>query len=357
MQDQKLSVFVGLSGGVDSAVSAALLQREGYDVTGVFIKIWQPEFTECTWREDRLDAMRVAAYLKIPFREIDLSDQYKDEVVRDMITAYESGVTPNPDVLCNERIKFGHFLKYALSEGADHVATGHYAQNSFSEATGRYSLLRSADEQKDQSYFLYRLGQQELSRALFPVGGLTKSRVRELAEEFGLPVARKHDSQGLCFVGPVTIPEFLSKYISLKGGAVLDRTGAVVGEHDGAALYTIGQRHGFRLHNAPPAPMYVTGIHITNNTIEVAPDPSEAAVLHVELDQLHWINEEHVGESVRVQTRYREQPVTATITGSTLVFEQPHVVSPGQSIVLYKGTKDRDECYGGGIARSINTRA
>jgi tRNA-specific 2-thiouridylase len=357
MQNKKHSVFVGLSGGVDSAVSAALLLRDGYDVTGVFIKIWQPEFTECTWREDRLDAMRVAAYLQIPFREIDLSDEYKDEVVHDMIAAYESGVTPNPDVLCNERIKFGHFLRYALSHGADYVATGHYAQKEFSETTGTYSLLRSADQQKDQSYFLYRLGQAELSRALFPVGGLTKPRVRELAETFGLPVARKHDSQGLCFVGPVTIPEFLSKYISLKSGAVLDRTGAVVGEHDGAALYTIGQRHGFRLHNAPAAPMYVTAIHVADNVIEVAADLSSAAVHRIDLDALHWINEAREGDVLHVQTRYRERPVTATVTGSTLVFTEPHVISPGQSVVLYQGARERDECYGGGIAIGINTSA
>ena len=192
-------VFVGLSGGVDSAVSAALLKEAGYEVTGVFIKIWQPEFIECTWKDDRLDAMRVCAALDIPFRELDLSEQYKKEVVEKMVADYARGVTPNPDVLCNAEIKFGAFAAWAKREGAASIATGHYAQKK--DAVGHFELLRAHDTAKDQSYFLYRLTQADLSRALFPIGGMEKSEVRAQAKRFKLPVADKPDSQGLCFVG------------------------------------------------------------------------------------------------------------------------------------------------------------
>ncbi len=342
-------VFVGLSGGVDSAVSAALLQREGYDVTGVFIKIWQPEFTECTWREDRLDAMRVAAYLKIPFREIDLSDQYNDEVVKDMIAAYQSGVTPNPDVMCNEKIKFGHFLRFALESGADYVATGHYARVVSND--GVFSLLRGIDPDKDQSYFLYRLGQRELSHTIFPVGGLKKTEVRALAAEYGLPVSSKHDSQGLCFVGNVTIPEFLARYIALEKGAVLDAAGSEIGTHDGAALFTIGQRHGFHTVLPSKVPLYVVGIDVENNSITVSPQASIATVASVQLHGLHWIGA--VQDHVSVQTRYRERPVSARIEHETVFFDEPHIATPGQSVVLYVD----EVCVGGGIAGRMHTHA
>lgn len=334
-------VFVGLSGGVDSAVSAALLKQLGYDVTGVFIKIWQPEFIECTWREDRLDAMRVAAYLQIPFREIDLSDAYKDEVVRDMIAAYESGRTPNPDVLCNERIKFGHFLKYALSEGAEYVATGHYARVEHGDTN---TLFRGIDATKDQSYFLYRLGQNELAHSLFPVGGLLKSDVRQKAVEFGLPVAAKHDSQGLCFVGAVSIPEFLSRYITLTPGAVINAAGETIGEHPGAALFTIGQRHGYTVAHAG-APLYVIAIDVRANTITVSPEKADASTSSMDVPDMHWIRPLTDDERISVQTRYREPAVDARIDGTRLEFSSPHIVSAGQSAVLYV----EDECVGGGL--------
>nr|MBP9757840.1 tRNA 2-thiouridine(34) synthase MnmA [Candidatus Paceibacterota bacterium] len=307
---------------------------------------WQPEFTECTWGEDRLDAMRVAAYLKIPFREIDLSDEYKDEVVADMIDAYRSGITPNPDVLCNERIKFGHFLNYALESGADYVATGHYARNE--RADGAHVLRRGADANKDQSYFLYRLGQHELAHTLFPVGSLTKPEVRELAEEFGLPNSRKHDSQGLCFVGAVSIPEFLARYIPLTKGSVLDRHGMNIGEHDGAALYTVGQRHGFRVNSTPAHPLYVVAIDTQNNSITVDANAATAAVDVTQVYDLHWSGASYDGEALFVQTRYRELAVLARINGNTIHFDRPHVVTPGQSLVLYAD----DVCVGGGIAAS-----
>ncbi len=344
-------VFVGLSGGVDSAVSAALLQREGYDVAGVFIKIWQPEFTECTWREDRLDAMRVAAHLKIPFKEIDLSDEYNAEVVHDMIRAYESGITPNPDVLCNEKIKFGHFLRYALEHGADYVATGHYAR--VSERDGVFSLMRGADSDKDQSYFLYRLGQHELSHAMFPVGALKKTDVRALAAEHELPVSTKHDSQGLCFVGPVTIPEFLSRYITLRTGNVLDDAGSVIGTHAGAALFTIGQRHGFTTNQPAQTPLYVVATNVEENTITVSQSVVPALISHAELHNIHWIGAAPTTPTLSAQSRYREEPVRVRIDGDKLSFDEPHIVTPGQSVVLYDG----EVCIGGGVARGMHTRA
>jgi tRNA-specific 2-thiouridylase len=335
---------------VDSAVSAALLQREGFDVTGVFIKIWQPEFTECTWREDRLDAMRVAAYLKIPFKEIDLSDEYKNEVVQDMIASYQKGITPNPDVLCNEKIKFGHFLRYALAEGAAYVATGHYARVDGTDGT--YRLLRGVDPDKDQSYFLYRLGQHELSHALFPVGSLKKSEVRTLAQSLGLPVASKHDSQGLCFVGAVSIPEFLGRYVTLERGAVLNDAGEQIGEHDGAALYTIGQRHGFTVTTHVDHPLYVTSIHADRNTITVSETPMSAARSEVELEAVHWSANSYEGKELSAQSRYRESPVPVRVHARTALFPTPHVVTPGQSVVFYAD----DVCVGGAIASGIHTR-
>lgn len=340
-------VFVGLSGGVDSAVSAALLRREGYDVTGVFIKIWQPEFTECTWREDRLDAMRVAAHLKIPFREIDLSDEYRDEVVQGMIASYQSGVTPNPDVICNEKIKFGHFLRYALAEGADYVATGHYARVRSSGL--EYTLLRGIDPDKDQSYFLYRLGQHELTHAIFPVGTLLKTEVRSLAVEFGLPVSAKHDSQGLCFVGPVSIPEFLARYITLKSGIVLNEAGEEIGSHNGAALFTIGQRHGFTTIRPSETPMYVIAIDAGTNTITVSHEVQSAATERAALIDLHWSSKSYEGAELLAQSRYREVAVPARVEHGAVVFSTAHIVTPGQSVVFYRG----DVCVGGGIAASM----
>lgn len=344
-------VFVGLSGGVDSAVSAALLQREGYDVTGVFIKIWQPEFTECTWREDRLDAMRVAAYLKIPFLEIDLSDEYKDEVVADMIASYRAGITPNPDVLCNEKIKFGHFLRFALAEGAHYVATGHYARNDANN--GVHTLLRGDDHDKDQSYFLYRLGQHELSYTLFPVGTLKKSEVRRLAQEYGLPVAAKHDSQGLCFVGAVSIPEFLGRYVTLARGAVVDEAGSIIGEHEGAALYTIGQRHGFQVSEPHEHPLYVIAINTHSNQITVSETAQSAARTYAELKSVHWSGVAYEGMELQAQSRYRESAVSARVEGTTVLFAEPHVVTPGQSVVFYR----EDACVGGAIAKGIHTHS
>jgi tRNA-specific 2-thiouridylase len=349
-----MKIFVGLSGGVDSAVSAALLQQQGYRVEGVFIKIWRPEFIECTWKEDRLDALRVCAMLSIPFREIDLSAEYKKEVVDAMLRDYAAGITPNPDVLCNRAIKFGAFLEWARREGANAVATGHYAQ--VNNERGRFQLLRGRDANKDQSYFLYTLTQTDLAQTIFPVGAMEKKEVRSLAEEMGLPVAQKHDSQGLCFIGDVSMDDFLRRYVPFEEGVVLDTAGAKIGLHKGAALYTIGERHGFSVTDpqAARAPLYVTDINVVDNTIAVSSSPKDAATDHAVLHQVNWIDtapEENT--IVEIQTRYRQKPVAAQVRytqGNTFVqFEEPAIAPPGQSLVLYKG----DVCLGGGIIQKV----
>lgn len=334
------TVFVGLSGGVDSATSAALLKERGYDVIGAFIKIWQPEFIECTWREDRLDAMRICASLGIPFREINLSDEYQKRVVDSMIADYRAGITPNPDVLCNEKIKFGSFFSWALSEGADFVATGHYAR------IEGPSLARAVDANKDQSYFLHRISSEELARTIFPIGDLHKDEVREHAKRFNLPVAAKPDSQGLCFVGDVSMRDFLKRFIVVENGPVLDMQGNQIGTHEGAALYTLGQRHGFTVKNGPAeGSHYVVAIDTAKNAITVSRERSDAARKEISMRDIHWIGETP-GFPVRLQaqTRYREIPVAVTIEKDSVArFDEPHIASPGQSIVLYDG----DICLGG----------
>ncbi len=341
----KKKVFVGLSGGVDSSTSAAILKRDGYDVTGVFIKIWQPEFIECTWAKDRLDAMRVAAALGIPFKEIDLSTEYKEEVVADMIAQYKKGFTPNPDVACNERIKFGTFAQWCFANGADLIATGHYAQTV--PVASRAALMRGKDRDKDQSYFLYRIDPNVLAKTLFPVGGMYKSAVRTLAASFSLPVASKHDSQGLCFVGDVSIRDFLRRFIDVPKGAVLDASGVEIGSHEGAALYTIGQRHGFTLKNASgmSAPHYVIKIDTERNTITVSSNKNDAAVTSVRLSDMHRLRTIPAEDVLVAQTRYHEDPVPVTISDDLVTFAAPHIVSRGQSLVLYHD----DECVGGGV--------
>ncbi len=330
------TVFVGLSGGVDSAVSAALLKEQGYNVVGAFIKIWRPEFIDCPWQKDRLDAMRVCAALEIPFKEIDLSEEYKKTVIDDMVANYSRGITPNPDVLCNRHIKFGAFAKWAFSEGADFVASGHYAQN----VDGK--LMRGKDSNKDQSYFLWQLTKDDLSRALFPVGDYTKPEVRELAAKFGLPVAAKKDSQGLCFVGDITMRDFLAHYLPLKKGKVLDERGLVIGEHDSAALYTLGERHGFRIQ--AEVPHFVVSTDVATNTIIVSPNKVSAARSSVNLIHPNWF-EEITSKKYSAQSRYRETPVTCTVSGFRVAFDAAHLAPPGQSLVIYDG----DNVVGGGV--------
>jgi tRNA-specific 2-thiouridylase len=338
----KGKVFVGLSGGVDSAVSAALLKKEGYDVTGVFIKIWQPQFIECTWEKDRLDAMRVAVSLGVPFREIDLSDAYLRNVVEEMTTGYASGYTPNPDVSCNERIKFGAYADWAFQNGAEYVATGHYAR--VENTNGEHQLLRGTDPEKDQSYFLYRIPRPHLRKVLFPVGGYLKSEVRALARDLALPVAAKHDSQGLCFVGDVDMRTFLRRFIPIEAGDVLDVSGTHIGRHEGAALYTVGQRHGFALDGERGgSPHYVTAIDIRANTITVSPRKEDAMRTLCSLRDAHWLIDAPPLQAA-AQARYREAPASVRLENAMVHFDTPHVLSPGQDIVFYDG----ERCLGGG---------
>ncbi|MBM3261271.1 tRNA 2-thiouridine(34) synthase MnmA [Candidatus Kaiserbacteria bacterium] len=363
-ESEKTKVFVGLSGGVDSGTSAAILKERGYDVAGVFIKIWQPEFIECTWREDRLDAMRIAAALDIPFREIDLSHEYKTEIVEHMVRDYERGITPNPDVLCNEKIKFGHFAQWAFAHGADLIATGHYARVEPAVISQTYhhgdksdlspQLMRGVDPLKDQSYFLCRVRTEELARTLFPIGDLSKSEVRKRAQACGLPVAHKPDSQGLCFVGDVSMRDFLARYITLKEGDVIDTDGNKIGTHDGAALYTIGQRHGFRVSGHTEGAQYVIATSIKDNTVTVSLDRSLGEVREIMLEDMHWIGETpQLPLSTLAQSRHREAPFPVSLRqaddGMRVQFDAPHLVSSGQSLVLY----DDDRVFGAGVIRRI----
>jgi tRNA-specific 2-thiouridylase len=348
-------VFVGMSGGVDSSVSAALLKEQGYDVTGVFIKVWQPEGFACTWKEDRLDAMRVAAGLDIPFLTLDLESEYKQGVIDYMLDEYEKGRTPNPDVMCNKTVKFGAFLDWALKRGADYIATGHYARvHEIKDERLQmhvHQLVAGADESKDQSYFLWTLSQDQLAHTIFPIGAFPKKEVRQMAEDRGLYTAQKKDSQGLCFVGKLDMREFLKEFIDVTDGDVLDEEGKVIGRHDGALLYTTGQRHGFTVTNArtDTAPLYVVARDVPHNTITVGPkkqDRLAGEVLHVTLSDVVW----HKGEvetPVYARVRYRQelQRGVYTPTTRTLQFDSPQLVAAGQSAVLYDGA-----CVlGGGI--------
>ncbi len=360
--ERSLRVFVGISGGVDSAVSVALLKKEGYDVTGVFIKAWTPEGYPCTWKEDRRSAMRVAAVLDIPFITLDLEKEYKKEVVDYMIREYKIGRTPNPDVMCNKEIKFGHFLRFALKNGADFVATGHYAQNK--KEGGLQILSEAKDKNKDQSYFLWTLTQDQLKHILFPIGHLQKSEVRKLATKFGLPQATRKDSQGLCFLGQVHMKEFLSRYIPQKRGGVLDLEGKIIGHHNGALFFTIGERHGFTITKKSDreAPLYVVAKNIKKNTITVATKNAFQKVLgsplqsSTRLSSKHFSTQPAHGKKLSCRIRYKQEKVGCKIevrkNETRVIFEKPQFgVSPGQSLVLY----DNEICLGGGIIDSTSS--
>jgi len=343
-------VYIGMSGGVDSSVSAALLKERGFDVTGVFIKVWQPDWFECTWREDRLDAMRVCVELDIPFVTLDLEKEYKKEVVDYMVSEYRAGKTPNPDVMCNKYVKFGGFFDWAMANDADYVATGHYAQ--IKENNGMFELIAGRDQGKDQSYFLWTLTQKQLSRTLFPIGGMEKLETRRLARNFNLPVAEKKDSQGLCFIGKVNIKEFLSHYIELKKGVILNEIGEILGEHDGATFYTIGERFGFdqTKKTSDEKPYYIIARDIEKNTITVSHKSFEGS-LSVEkskysLTSINWISGvPDIKKQYLARIRHLGELLPCKINDQTIDFEKSTIVANGQSIVLYDG----DQCIGGGI--------
>lgn len=351
MGKKKETIAVGISGGVDSSVAAYLLKEQGYDVIGIFVKTWSPEWLPCTWVEEKRDAMRVCAALDIPFHFLDAEDAYKEGVAEYMINEYKMGRTPNPDVLCNRVIKFGVLWDYVQTLGATKIATGHYAQ-----ADGVH-LKKGVDPSKDQSYFLWMLTQTELTHIVFPLGHLPKTHVRKLAEQANLFTATKKDSQGICFLGDVDMREFLSHYIEQKQGPVIDTEGTIVGEHDGVWFYTIGERHGFRitLKSTERTPYYVVGKNIETNTLTVSNNTpkklnsSESAVL-VTLRETNWHTLPVPGVACTAQIRYHGTFMHTEILSPTVVRLQTSEVLPlGQSLVMYSG----DILLGGGIVESI----
>lgn len=388
----KKRVVVGLSGGVDSSVAAYLLKEQGYEVIGMFMKNWHDDSVtisnECPWLDDSNDAMIVAQHLGIPFQAIDLSKEYKERIVDYMFAEYQAGRTPNPDVLCNREIKFDIFLKAALKLGADYVATGHYARREEIEVNGKkvYRLLAGKDPNKDQSYFLCQLTQEQLSKALFPVGELLKPEVREIATKAGLTTANKKDSQGLCFVGKVHLPDFLQQRLQPKKGRAIvipetaktysngqsmddlfsltkpyvyqQSEGEVVGEHNGAHFYTIGQRKGLNI-GGQPKPLFVIGTDTEHNILYMGMGEDHPGLyrkgLFVPNEDEHWIREDlklSVGESKRflARIRYRQPLESCTLhkkeEGLYIIFERPQkAITPGQFAAWYEG----DELIGSGV--------
>ena len=383
---KKKVVFVGMSGGVDSSVSAALLQKQGYEVVGVFIRTWHPDFLPCNEEEERRDAMRVAVSLDIPFLTFDLEDVYKKEVADYMISEYKAGRTPNPDVMCNKEVKFGAFLKKAISMGADYVATGHYAQKKLTADS--FQLIAGLDSSKDQVYFLWTLKQEQLSKILFPVGHLNKTEVRKLAKKFKLPVAEKKDSQGICFLGAVDLKEFLKHYIKEKKGKVVDENGDEIGYRNGVVFYTLGERHGFTITQKSPndKPYYVVGKDTKRNTITVSQFPippfNKLRVPRDSRDNSQFPNNFQISNVIKIkdtnwissfspkaygleprayscQIRYHGEFLPCKIKNisktkaegpersrrAEVIFQKPILVASGQSCVIY----DKDICLGGGV--------
>ncbi len=372
----KQTVFVGMSGGVDSSVAAFLLKKQGYDVVGVFMRCYNLD--GCAER-DAEDARRVAERIGIPFYVWDFEEAYKKRVVEYMIDGYRAGITPNPDVMCNREIKFGLFLEKALAAGADYVATGHYVSikphsSPLSSSRRRgpvlpvFSLHSAKDKTKDQSYFLWTLTSENLKHCLFPIGGYLKTEVRAIAKKAGLSTAEKKDSQGVCFLGDISVQDFLKQYIPSKKGSLVTTTGDVIGEHEGAEFYTIGQRHlGIPYRRSPAsgskdtAPFYVASKDITTNTVTVAEGSENEALYRneVSLANLNFLSsyDAPAGKGVEVfaRVRYRQPLTKATLfvvkkgakTSARLVFEKPQkFIAPGQSAVWYAKS---GEMLGGGV--------
>ena len=390
-------VVVGLSGGVDSSVAAYLLQQQGYEVIGLFMKYWHDDSVtisnECPWLEDSNDALLVAEILGIPFQTVDLSEEYKEKIVDYMFNEYEKGRTPNPDVLCNREIKFDVFMKIALSLGADFVATGHYCRKGEIEVKGEkvYQLLAGADNNKDQSYFLCQLSQEQLAKSLFPIGELTKPEVREIATQLDLVTAEKRDSQGLCFIGKVRLPEFLQQKLQPKEGLIfqIDKNhpvytlekegnlseeesllfdakkthytpemGKVVGKHQGAHYFTIGQRKGLNV-GGTTDPLFIIATNVETNSIYTGLTSQHPGLfrkaLFVEKLEVHWIRTDLAianGETVEVMARirYRQPLQKATLhqfeNGMYVAFEEPQsAITEGQFVAWYLD----DELVGSGV--------
>lgn len=347
MITREKKVYVGMSGGVDSSVTAALLVEQGYDVTGVYMKNWSQDLPgmKCPWAEDLADAKRVAVQLGIDFKVYDFENEYREKVVQYMIDEYKLGRTPNPDIMCNQEVKFKLFLETALEDGADMIATGHYARAENGE------LKMAKDAGKDQTYFLYRVDSPALSRTLFPLGDFTKDEVRDMAKERGLWTAAKKESMGVCFVGNVGMREFLGQYVQTQPGNIIEKeTGKSIGRHDAAIFYTLGQRHGLEL--AGGLPYYVVGKNMEQNEVYVSQNIHDSSLVRREilLENLHWINAAPTKEQkLKARVRHRGQLIDASLDDSTLTLDtSERAITPGQSVVLY----ENDRCLGGGIVAS-----
>ncbi len=348
-------VYVGMSGGVDSSVAAALLIEQGYEVTGVYMKNWSKDLPgfACPWKEDYQDAKRVAVQLGIDFKMYDFETEYRQKVVDYMVAEYQAGRTPNPDIMCNQEVKFKLFLETALADGADMIATGHYSR--IDNSDGRTRLRVAANAAKDQSYFLYRVTEEALSKSLMPIGEYaTKEEVRALASERKLATADKKDSQGICFVGKVGIKEFLLVELGPQlHGPIIDQSGRSIGEHDGALFYTIGQRHGLDVGGG--LPYYVSRKDMTSNTVYVTTDLNDAALWskNLAVQDAHWINQPpEPGKQYKARLRYRGPLVSCVIENNVIkLSEEQRGLAAGQSAVIY----DSAYVLGGAVLASGRT--
>lgn len=341
-----MKVFLGMSGGVDSAVSAYLLQQQGYEVVGVYMKNWSKNLPgmKCPWAEDLADAKRVAVKLGIDFRVFDFETEYKQKVVDYMLAEYQKGNTPNPDIMCNQEIKFKLFAETAFEQGAEMIATGHYAR------TDGRKLLKARDENKDQTYFLYRITEDVIEKTIFPVGDMLKPEVKALAEKVGLAVAHKPESMGVCFVGEANMRDFLSEFIETKPGEIRElETDEKLGTHDGAIFYTLGQRHGLNLKNG--LPYYVVRKDMEKNIVYVSRNLNALALWQKEIELRDVVlREGDDGREIEARIRHRAPLVKASYNKETAILsfsEEQKSLTPGQSVVFYRG----DVCIGGGIIK------
>ena len=352
-------VIVGLSGGVDSAVAALLLKQQGWEVTALFMKNWEEDDSAeyCSAAEDLRDATAVAEHLDIPLQTVNFSGEYWDQVFEHFLNEYRAGRTPNPDVLCNREIKFKAFLDYAIELGADYIATGHYARVNHSDSSA--TLHMAADEEKDQTYFLYMVGEQQFKRSLFPLGDFIKTEVRQMAKEAGLANHQRKDSTGICFIGERRFTDFLSTYLPANPGIIVTADGEELGQHQGLMYYTLGQRRGIGIggkKDGEEQPWFVVDKDLENNRLIVAQGHNHPLLMSPSLTvgQLHWINAAPSEDilNIRARIRHRQTLQSCCLTPESEIghyrvsFDQPQrAVTPGQSIVFYQG----DQCLGGGI--------
>jgi len=354
---------VGMSGGVDSSVTALLLKEQGHQVEGVFMKNWEEDDTDtyCAASADMADAQAVCDKLGIELHRVNFAAEYWEAVFSHFLIEYRAGRTPNPDILCNKEIKFKAFLNYAKQRGADYIATGHYAR--IGQNADQFQLLKGCDDQKDQSYFLYALMQEQLSQSLFPIGHMEKTAVRELAAKANLPNHQKKDSTGICFIGERKFKDFLNEYLPAQPGQIISVDGETIGTHDGLMFYTIGQRQGLKIggiKDSAESPWYVVSKDIPNNNLIVAQGADHPSLFarHLIAKQVHWINAEpkEFPLQISAKTRYRQQDQACVIMKSDdamqtdatyeMIFDHPQrAITPGQSVVFYQD----EVCLGGGI--------